>query len=581
MSVTFTFEKGEGNVGEPLLSQIAVTSTARQGSAPITLSSLAFQFEGCLSEVHLTHDAEASMSEPESQLHQCVLDEHTPLAPSEQKPRWAGSADLTIHPGQTKVYSFPIIFREAGDVETIGNVLRIDTNRFDLACSDGNMESETPPSWWLKSGPKLKSRKLNRLSGTLVKVLPKPPKMEIRLPNLRDHYYTDEPVKLTIEVWNGEEEDTEAVLEVRLLGRSKDTLGYSWVDRDASSPMKEVLPALDDSTDVDLPGHVVGRLAPSEKTMEKIRFNAPIEPSDYALEVKVLYHLLSDRDIPISKTMIADLIFIGPFETSYELTPRVHPDPWPSYFELGDAESKPHADSIDAFGIAQKWHLRAKVASFAEEVLLVKDLAVEIHSVHGGATCDVAREFDTVDVSMQPSEINEWSFCIDCRKINLEERRATALDTTLNVLWQRYGDPGNPVVMTSLPIPRIHIPSSEPRVLATALHSASVSGLVYMDYTLENPTIHFLTFELSMEASEEFGFGGPKLRTLQLLPMSRQTVRYNIFPLATGAWITPQLRVVDRYFNKTLKVQPTDGLQLDKKGVSVWIPGDERGGPKE
>jgi hypothetical protein len=34
------------------------------------------------------------------------------------------------------------------------------------------------------------------------------------------------------------------------------------------------------------------------------------------------------------------------------------------------------------------------------------------------------------------------------------------------------------------------------------------------------------------------------------------------------------LKVMDRYFNKTLKVQATEGLRMDKKGISVWIPGE-------
>ena len=89
--------------------------------------------------------------------------------------------------------------------------------------------------------------------------------------------------------------------------------------------------------------------------------------------------------------------------------------------------------------------------------------------------------------------------------------------------------------------------------------------------------MHFLTFELNMEASEEFGFSGPKLRTLNLLPMSRQSARYNLLPLVRGAWITPNLKVLDRYFNKTLKVQATEGLRVDKKGVSIWVPGDGEG----
>jgi solute carrier family 25 protein 38 len=98
-----------------------------------------------------------------------------------------------------------------------------------------------------------------------------------------------------------------------------------------------------------------------------------------------------------------------------------------------------------------------------------------------------------------------------------------------------------------------------------------------MDYVLENPTTYHLTFELNMEASEEFGFSGPKLRSLHLLPLSRQTVRYNLYPLVKGTWITPTLKVMDRYFNQTLKVVATDGLKAGKKGVGVWIPGDGDG----
>lgn len=67
-----------------------------------------------------------------------------------------------------------------------------------------------------------------------------------------------------------------------------------------------------------------------------------------------------------------------------------------------------------------------------------------------------------------------------------------------------------------------------------------------MDYTLENPTSHFLMFDLTMEASEEFAISGPKLKSCNILPMSRQTVSYNLLPMMKGEWISPQLRVVDR-----------------------------------
>ncbi|KAF1837570.1 hypothetical protein BDW02DRAFT_565864 [Decorospora gaudefroyi] len=578
LSTSFAFSEAEGNVGEPLRSQIAITSNARPDSAPITLSSLQYQFSGGLAEVRLTHSMDEAAPESASRMYSCTLEETHSVT---GKPRWAGTSDLTIHPGQTKVYSFPLVFREAGDVEAVACVFDVSTERFDLVCSDTDPETPAHPLWWIDSGTKIKCKPLNHGSGLSIHVLPKPPKMEISLPDIRNQYYTDEVVTLAIEILNQEEEETEAVLEVRLLGRSKDTLGYSWVERPASSPMKEVPPALDGSTEMDLPGHVVGKLVQGARTTEKIRFTAPPDPADYALEVKVLYHLLSDRDIPISKIMVADIVFNAPFEASYDLYPRVHWDPWPSYFDLQEAESNTNAESTDAFGIIQKWGLRAKVASFADEQLIVSDLAVQVHSIHGGATCDVTKGFDVAETPMDVQVLSEWSFSLDIQKNKLEERRSTALDTTLNITWQRISDPNAPPVTSSLPIPRIQIPSSEPRVLASASLSTMIPSLVHVDYTLENPTMHFLTFELNMEASEEFGFSGPKLRTLHLLPMSRQVVRYNLLASVDQGWITPNLRVTDRYFNKTLKVQGADGVRSDKRGIGVWIPGEEVDGEEE
>lgn len=576
VTTSFAFSSIEGNVGEPLQSQIVVKSNARSDSAPIILSSLEFQSEGGIGGIQLRHDVNANDSET-TDMYEIMLEES---AVQGEKPRWTGESNLTLLPGQTKVFNFPLIFREAGDIDIIGCTFQVSAEGFDLVCSNMEIDSEQQASaWFTKTSAGVKPRKLKGGSGSTIKILPKPPKMEIRLPDVRNQYYTDEPVTVAIEVLNLEEEDTEAVLEVRLLGRSKDSLSYSWLDRPASSPMKEVPPSLDGSTDMDLPGHVVGKLGQGERTTEKIRFTAPPDPADYALEVKVLYHLLSDRDIPISKILIADLVFNAPFEASYDLNARVHPEPWPSYFDLQDAESNIHPDSTDAFGIAQKWGLRAKVASFADEPLIVKDLQVQVHGVHGGAACEVFKEFEVREMSVDPQILNEWSFSLDVRKNNLEERRSTALDTTLNITWQRTSVPEAPTVTSSLPIPRIQIPSSEPRVLASAELSDTVEQLVHLDYTLENPTMHFLTFELNMEASEEFGFSGHKLRALHLLPMSRQTVRFNLYPLVRGTWITPSLKVMDRYFNKSLKVQATEGLRMDKKDISVWIPEAAGGKP--
>ena len=99
----FTFYEGEGNVGEPLRSQVAITSGARQGSAPITISKLLFQCKGCLNEIELSHNPVGLSTTSSSVLSDCILEE---MSTTSSKPRWSGTVDLMIHPGQTKAYGF-------------------------------------------------------------------------------------------------------------------------------------------------------------------------------------------------------------------------------------------------------------------------------------------------------------------------------------------------------------------------------------------------------------------------------------------------------------------------------------------
>jgi hypothetical protein len=114
----------------------------------------------------------------------------------------------------------------------------------------------------------------------------------------------------------------------------------------------------------------------------------------------------------------------------------------------------------------------------------------------------------------------------------------------------------------------------EPRVLASAT-TTTTPGLIHMEYVLENSSTHFLSFNLVMEASENFAFSGPKTTAVQVMPLSRHTVRYNLFAAKRGLWIQPQLVVIDTYFNKNLRVLPTGEMRADKKGVLVWVDADD------
>lgn len=567
-------------------SQLVITSHAKPDCTPIEITSVSIAFSGCLGQIRIGHSPSGQPHETSS-IEKAAVSE-TSSTTREQKPAWNGIADLTIHSGQLKVIEFPLIFRESGQLNALSIIIEVCTESFSFSCSYAIGEEGKPRRWWLPTLNGVKPKQMDAIAGPTCTVLPKPPKMEIKLPNMSKQYYTDEEIALDVELHNMEEEETEIVLELRLLGRSKESLEYSWMSKHETSLVRSSTaePAKESETPIDLPGHPVGRLDAGASSAETFRLRGPLEPSEYTLEIKALYHLLSDRDVPVSKTLTAELVFVSAFEASYDFNPRVHPDPWPCYFEMSEIHSDGGKGSA-AFGIPQRWQLNARIASFAEEPLFIEDANVVIQTVHGGATCTASNGQPTDggrETPIAKHELHERSFSVEVRKHNIEERRSTALDMALAVRWRRASPlkfQAGASTTSRVLVPRLLVPSSEPRVLASATPSTVVLGLFQLAYTLENPTAHLLTFELTMEASEDFALAGHKLRRLAVLPMSRKTVRYGVLPLKRGLWIAPQLKVVDGYFNKTLKVLPTDGMRVDKKGVSLWVDADEEDGAEK
>jgi hypothetical protein len=41
-----------------------------------------------------------------------------------------------------------------------------------------------------------------------------------------------------------------------------------------------------------------------------------------------------------------------------------------------------------------------------------------------------------------------------------------------------------------------------------------------------------------------------------------------------GAYVRPGLVVRDKYFQKTLRVIPTEGMKIDQEGLLIWVPGN-------
>jgi len=57
--------------------------------------------------------------------------------------------------------------------------------------------------------------------------------------------------------------------------------------------------------------------------------------------------------------------------------------------------------------------------------------------------------------------------------------------------------------------------------------------------------------------------------------VSRRSLRFQILPSVRGEWVRPQFVVKDRYFQKVLRIAPTEGMKVDKDGILVWVPPDD------
>lgn len=300
-------------------------------------------------------------------------------------------------------------------------------------------------------------------------------------------------------------------------------------------------------------------------------------PLTYELSAKAVYHLVTDMETPVYCSMSMQLEVINPFEANYDFSPRIHPAPWPSLFTHEEANSAENEDGNQARGLAQKWCLTARYASFATDDLIVDDIDVEVIGLNGGIVCSTEKliEIPKGGLKVAPKSLEEVQFYCYTQKLSLDDRGTATLDISLAIKWRRDTE-GSQVNTTTLEVPRLLVSSSEPRVLAAVSYSAKIPSMVHFDVTIENPSNHFLTFGLSMEPSETFAFSGIKQSTLQLVPLSRRTVKFRLLPNVRGDWVGPIHCVIrDKYFQKVLKIAPTEGMKQDKEGLLVWVPPEE------
>ncbi|KAI1805311.1 Gryzun, putative trafficking through golgi-domain-containing protein [Daldinia bambusicola] len=599
LHASFVFKNDEGKAGQSCPTQLSITSNSFPDAAPVVLERIRIEFDGSLHTINLEHKASEDQDTSSSRLRVSKValaetedsddDDNDSDDNSESSAEATptiilrGADDLTILPGQTRVFEMDVPLREPGDARASSVQVSVAPEAFTLRYTIRLRETNQAGLWYSPTSTK---KKVTRTDPHKIKVLPRPPKMELRLVNMLEQYYASENVPLELEVLNEEDADANTKLDIALYGQNVPGCRVQiegGAEKTSNAGVEESR----------LDGIPVGTIPSSKSAKATVTIDPVDGPMVLELIVRSRYHLISDPGTPIIQQTTYRLNIVNPFEASYDLSPRVHSE-WPNYFNPEDIQDPSEGDEIvrRPRGVAQKWSLATRYASFAQEDLAILGLDVDILSTQGNVSCKASKCQPAVadGAVISPKTIEETQFELVAQKFDLDDRSPATADLAFTIKWRRLTSPKDTVNTTVLPLPRVFVTVSEPRVLASVSYysppnpSDSVSSspssnpppqLLFLDITIENPSSHFLTFGLMMEPSDEFAFSGAKTTTLNVLPVARRTVTYRLLPLVRGAWIRPTLVVRDKYFQKVLKIIPTEGMKSDREGVLVWVPPEE------
>ncbi|EXJ82063.1 hypothetical protein A1O1_08132 [Capronia coronata CBS 617.96] len=578
----FAFASPNVFVGEPLECQLSLVSRAQARLPPVHLTEVKIVFEGSLRPIHLVSGEGQSPEQIPGRAEFVDVSLQESLSSTAKRSSagtiasMTGVADLTIPPLHTRIFRFRVIPREAGEISIASITLLIDDENFTLAVTSSNFEHSTPHWWEAKNGipiPRLLGQELNAFNK--IEVKPKPPRLQIEAPGLRRSYYTSESIQIDFNIINDEDEDTIASVEARMISQIEGAAQLGWVASDSASDVVSATPS--DIGVLTLPARALGTLPVSSNSTISIIITDTAIAVDHEVEIVARYSLVSEPETVLTKTLTVDVGVIRPFEANYDFLPRLDPDPWPSFFDA----PPPDAESASAQGLRHKYSVAASVCSFATEPVVIEAILLTATQIVGGALCSTGtglvrnrtertagKDEAAISVEILPDRTEIFDFDLTVQKLTLGDRHTVGIDLALEIGWRRQDS--DKVNTTLLEVPRLIAPMAEPRVLLTVTEAASFPSEFCarrLDFMMENPSMHFLTFNVSMEASEDFAFSGPKACALNLVPISRHALTYRILPNKKDQWIVVNLKVVDAYFGQTLKVLPGgEGVKVDKKG---------------
>lgn len=577
LASSFTFAADTGHVGESVPVQFSVRPLSSAQLFGMRLIEVKIAFDGGINPI-LLKPADSDLGHKVAEhdtLFRIELSEVSAVSSTISKrlsinggSYWLGEADLTLNIHGYSVYCFDVTPREAGPVSVASITMLVSNGSQEITINAANTGVDSP-RWWELRNERVVEREFGmHRNVSAMNVLPKPPKVEIEIKDLSATYYTNEKIILDIQITNHEEESVHGQLFTQFIGADNGGVSLQWLQEDiaaiSSGGPDEVVTSL------------LVEIEPLEtgatRSLKAIAIGV-IEPIDHELEIKFAYTLQSDNTTLLNKDIVVDLPVIRPFEANAFFYPRLHSDQWPDFFSSPESDS-----SEEPKGLKQVFKVRADIASFATDPLRVHRLELIPRRLVGGAVSKCGsgthKQFDEAEskyVEMKNEETAQFHFDLELQKLALGNRAPVTADYAIDVHWSRTTTPDD-INISTLLLPKLLAPMSEPRVLLGVEKQENVDNVYLLTYTIENPSMHFLTFNVSFESGDGFAFSGPKSRSISLVPISRYTIDYRILMQKNKEWVNIQLNVLDAFFGQVLKVVPaSDGIRVDKQGqIQIW-----------
>lgn len=573
INASFIFETPDGNVGEGFFCQLRIFSDAHTNTAPITLSKIKGIFKQNRYTFEISHSRSFELQhlppEPARSVTNVELVDKTgaiEVKPSEDGPlNFSTEANLEFKSGRYAVYMLSLDIKEPGELELEHLEIEIMTDEFELTLEIKPVHFIQPVEWFFEDDAKLLRKRIVRSEPWSADIRPKPPKLHVQIINIDRSIYTDEPVKIDFEVTNDEQEDVTATVDVRILSRGAPP-EVIWIHSDESEPSSD-----NEGESQSLRSITLSTLKPGKSLRRTATFTAPSAAIGLILESKIHYFLPSDPEVPLSKTFTSNMSVTSPFEANYTFTPRIHPNPWPSYFSFNSSVP----------GLLQRWNLSADVASFTNEAVTLQKVSFEIDKKPSTVETTIISGIAEDGTRIQPHTMRSFDFSFDTTRPSPKEQRTMSLTGKVTITWSRINEDDVPIASTILVSP-LQLPPLEPRVVAMTkgvllpLSEPKCTELPLSLLTLfmENPTGHPLTFDITVPSSDTFAFAGLKQQSVSLLPYSRSEVDFRLVPLVRNTWITFGVKVVDRWFVREVEIQPGEGLRATEEGGAVMWHAD-------